>query len=156
MVVSSHFPRAVETAELVLPALGDLSLHVEPGVGEHDPGPTCDGMTYDAYVEKYGPGLTWDDPFLNIFEDGETMSAFHHRAASTLYALSNLHAGRTVMIFCHGGVIDVAFRSLLRLPIAGGFALHTLNTSITAFTRAEPLKWVIERYNDAAHLDGLS
>lgn len=155
VVVSSHFPRAIETAEIILPALGDHQLHIEPGVGEHDPGPICDGLTYDDYVKRYGPGLTWDDPFQNIFEDGETMSAFHHRAASALHALANAHEGKTLVIFCHGGVIDVAFRSFLRLPIAGGFELHTLNTAITSFARVNATKWVIERYNDSAHLAGL-
>jgi len=156
VIVSSHFPRAIETAEIIAPALGDLHIHIEPGVGEHDPGPICDGMTYDAYVKRYGPGLDWDDPFHNVFEDGETMSAFHHRAASALYALASTYAGKTVVVFCHGGVVDVAFRSLLRLPIAGGFALHTLNTSISSFERVNPTKWVLERYNDAAHLADLS
>jgi len=159
ILVASHFPRAIETAQIIAPALGNLEMHIEPGVGEHDPGPLCDGMTYDDYVAKYGPGLTWEDPFRNIFEDGETMSAFHHRAASALYALANMHAGKTVVVVCHGGVVDVAFRSLLRLPIAGVFELKTLNTSITSFERAgqsDPTKWVIERYNDAAHLAGIA
>lgn len=156
VLVSSHFPRAIETAEIIAPALGNLEMHIEPGVGEHDPGPICDGMTYDAYVQRYGRGTSWEDPFHNVFEGGETMSAFHHRAASALYALSNTYAGKTVVITCHGGVVDVAFRSLLRLPIAGVFELKTLNTSITSFEQAEPLKWAIERYNDAAHLAGLA
>jgi len=156
VLVSSHFPRAIQTAEIIAPALGNLSIHIEPGVGEHDPGPICDGLTYDAYVERYGPNLNWEDPFHNVFEDGETMSAFHHRAATALHDLAKTFEGKTVVIACHGGVVDVAFRSFLRLPMAGSFDLHTLNTSITSFERVSAVRWKIERYNDAAHLDGLT
>ena len=39
--------------------------------------------------------------------------------------------------------------------MAGGFELHTLNTSITSFERLGQVRWKLERYNDAAHLDGL-
>lgn len=156
VLVSSHFPRAMQTAEIIQPALHNLPILIEPGIGEHDPGPICDGLTYDDYVERYGRGLDWDDPFHHVFEDGETMSAFHHRAATSLHAIAKTHEGKTTVIVCHGGVIDVAFRSFLRMPPAGGFDLHTINTSITSFERVSAIRWKIERYNDAAHLDGLT
>ena len=59
------------------------------------------------------------------------------------------------MVVCHGGVVDVAFRSLLGLPITGGFELHTVNTSLTELVQTRPGRWRLARYNDAAHLAGL-
>ena len=124
-------------------------------MGEHDPGPICDGLTYVEFEARYGKELDWNDPFREYFTGGETMSAFHHRVATALHEIADRHRGRTVVIACHGGVVDVAFRSFLRMPIAGNFVLHTLNTSITSFERTRPRKWKLERYNDAAHLAGL-
>ena len=41
---ASNFPRAIETATIVAPAIGSLSITVDSGWGEHDPGPDCDGL----------------------------------------------------------------------------------------------------------------
>jgi probable phosphoglycerate mutase len=59
------------------------------------------------------------------------------------------------VVACHGGVIDAAFRQLLNTPPIGAFALYTLNTSITEFSRPSTGQVVLLRYNDAAHLAGL-
>ena len=72
-----------------------------------------------------------------------------------IHALATAHVGKTVVVACHGGVIDVAFRSFLRAPLAGSFELFTINPAITSFERVGPVRWKLERYNDAAHLDGL-
>ncbi|MDP4642165.1 MAG: histidine phosphatase family protein, partial [Ilumatobacteraceae bacterium] len=37
-VVSSSFPRAMQTADIVAPFVGHSDLDVRPGFGEHDPG----------------------------------------------------------------------------------------------------------------------
>jgi probable phosphoglycerate mutase len=151
-LVSSDFARAQETAAIIAPALGGLPVVVDPGVGEHDPGPDCDGLTFAAFVERYGADRNWEDPYHDNFPGGETYAAFHHRVATALHRLAADHAGRTVVVACHGGVVDVAFRSFLRLPLAGGFELHTVNASLTVFCRVAAAKWRLERYNDAAHL----
>ena len=69
-------------------------------------------------------------------------------------------SGRTTLVTCHGGVIDVVFRQLLSLPPVAPFDLWTLNTSITEFAALHPsgerpTRWRLVRYNDAAHLAGL-
>jgi broad specificity phosphatase PhoE len=65
------------------------------------------------------------------------------------------HAGATIVASCHGGVVDAAFRQLLNTPPVGSFALYTLNTSITEFSRPGRGHTVLLRYNDASHLAGL-
>jgi hypothetical protein len=58
-------------------------------------------------------------------------------------------------------VIDAALRELLGLPMVGAFELSTENTSLTELVfipgrdRRTP-RWRLVRYNDAAHLAGLS
>lgn len=154
VLVSSTMPRAVETAELIAPALGDLPVVLDDGVREHEPGQDVDGMTFAAFVERFGRPDWASDPYHHGFPGGETLAEFQHRVATALHRLVRTHAGKTVVVSCHGGVIDVAVRTFLRTPMTGGFETWTRNTSITEFERAESV-WRLHRYNDAAHLAGL-
>jgi 2,3-bisphosphoglycerate-dependent phosphoglycerate mutase len=155
LLVASNFPRAIETAEIIAPALGELPVVVDPAVGEHDPGPDFDGMGYEAYLEQHGMPDWENDPFGVTFVGGETLAEFHHRVGRGLHRLVDGNEGRTVVVVCHGGVVDAAFRTLLRLPMTGAFELRTTNTSLTELVRLRPGRWILARYNDAAHLDGL-
>lgn len=154
VLLSSTFPRARETAEIVSGAL-ELPVVSHVDLGEHDPGPECDGLTFEDYVERYGRGDWEHDPYAHGFPGGETLAAFQHRAADALARVARDHDGASVMVVCHGGVIDRAVRLFLQAPATGGFEVHTLNTSITEFLLVRPGRWRMLRYNDAAHLAGL-
>jgi probable phosphoglycerate mutase len=155
LLVASNFARAIETAEILAPALGELPVVVDPEMGEHDPGPEFDGMTFEAYLDRHGMPDWENDPFGVSFAGGETLAEFHHRVGRGLHRLVEENDGRTVVVVCHGGVIDTAFRTLLRLPMTGAFELRTTNTSLTEFSRVRVGRWRLLRYNDAAHLDGV-
>lgn len=156
VVISSNFARAQQTAEALLPALGLSSFEVDPGFGEHDPGPDLDGTSFVDYVERFGTPDWSGDPHTVVFPGGETTAEFHLRVGAALSRTTSERAGSTVVIVCHGGVIDAVFRQLLRLPATGGFELQTSNTSITEFASTDaPGVWRLVRYNDAAHLAGL-
>jgi probable phosphoglycerate mutase len=154
VLISSNFQRAIETAEAIAPALGNPDIAIDPGFGEHDPGPDIDGMTFDAYVERFGTP-DWTDPDVDVFPGGETIAAFHRRVGAALAATMEAHRGASIVVSCHGGVVDATFRQLLRTASTGSFELHTLNTSITEFVSAPSGEWRLRRYNDAAHLHGL-
>jgi broad specificity phosphatase PhoE len=151
---TSHYPRARETAEAVAPVLG-LDPIEDPGFGEHDPGAEVDGMTFTEFVERYGHPEWHGDPHAEVFPGGETIATFHHRVGAAAARALDEHRGGTIVVSCHGGVVDAVFRLLLRLPQTGGFELFTVNTSLTEFASADQGKWVLARYNDAAHLAGL-
>ena len=151
---ASGYPRAVETAGVIATVLGQEVI-VEEGFGEHDPGPECDGLTFDEFVDRHGFPDWEGDPFGESFPGGETVAAFHHRVGSALSRTLARHAGGTIVIVCHGGVIDAVMRLALRAPTSGGFDIQAKNTSITELLVARPGRWRLERYNDAAHLAGL-
>ena len=149
---SSAYPRAVETAEALRGVLG-RPVQIEPGFGEHDPGPICDGLTFDEFVERYGVPNWEGDPHGETFPGGgETLAEFQHRVGATVHRILARHAGGTVLVACHGGVIDAVLRSALHAPAAGSFELHTANASLTELVRIRPGRWRIVRYNDGAHL----
>jgi len=155
VVIASHFPRAHETARIVAEAFGDTELAIDAGFGEHDPGPDCDGMTMDAFVERYGSSAWEDDPFGVTFPGGETLAAFHYRVGAALRRLIDERNGQTIVVVCHGGVIDAVLRQALKTAPTGVFTLNTLNTSITELRLVASNKWLMRRYGDSAHLAGL-
>jgi probable phosphoglycerate mutase len=154
VLLSSNFPRAIETAEAIAPAFGNPTIEIDPGFGEHDPGPEIDGMTFEGYVERFGVP-DWTNPDVEVFPGGETVAAFHRRVGDALASTLEVHRGKSIIVACHGGVVDATFRHLLRTASTGSFELHTLNTSLTEFTTAPSGEWRLKRYNDAAHLHGL-
>ena len=155
VLVSSHYARARETAEIVAPAIGGLDVVEDPGFGEHDPGPDCDGMGFDEYIERYGTGWWEGDPFGMSFPGGETVAAFQFRVGQAIRRMVDAHADQTIVVVCHGGVVDAALRVALKAPPTGGFEIHTMNTSITEIHLIKDNLWRLIRYNDVAHLVGL-
>jgi probable phosphoglycerate mutase len=154
-LVSSNFARAIESAEIIGPALGDLPLEIDADFGEHDPGPDIDGMTFDTYVERFGTPEWHGDPHAEVFPGGETTAEFHLRVGAAVSRLIDRYAGRTIVVVCHGGVVDAVMRQVLRAPATGSFVLQTRNTSITETARVDSATWRLVRYNDSAHLAGL-
>ncbi len=155
VLISSSFPRARETAQIIAPGLGSLSINVMPQWGEHDPGPQCDGMTYKDFIDLYGMPDWETDPHAITFPGGETVAEFHLRVGAALANTVRTYDGATIVVTCHGGVIDAILRTALRAPTTGFFEVHTLNTSITEVQHLRAGRWKLVRYNDAAHLSGL-
>lgn len=160
VLISSQYPRAHETATIIAPSLGiDVAaIERDAGFGEHDPGPVCDGMSYDEFTRQFRDvAVGWDhqDPFATTFPDGETIAAFQFRVGNAVRGVLDRHEGRTVVVACHGGVIDATLRLALKAPAMGAFEIHTVNTSVTELLLAKPTTWRLVRYNDSAHLAGL-
>jgi probable phosphoglycerate mutase len=155
VLISSHYARARETAEIIAPALGGLAVIEDDGFGEHDPGPDCDGMGFDEYLARYGAGWWQGDPFATSFPGGETIAAFQFRVGQAIRRTVDDYADRTVVVACHGGVVDAALRLALKSSGTGGFEIQTLNTSITELQLVKDNLWRLVRYNDTAHLVGL-
>jgi 2,3-bisphosphoglycerate-dependent phosphoglycerate mutase len=155
VLIASQYARARETAEILAPAIGGLSVVEDAGFGEHDPGPDCDGMSFDDYVERFGVGWWEGDPFGISFPGGETVAAFQFRIGQAIRRTIDAYADKTVVVVCHGGVVDAALRLALKAPATGSFEIHTLNTSITEIHLIKDNKWRLIRYNDVGHLVGL-
>ncbi len=155
LIVSSQFPRARETAEIVAAAFGRPEVVVDPAFGEHDPGEQCDGMTMADFVDRFGTGAWEEDPFGVTFPGGETLAEFHFRIGTAVRRLTDEHPDATIMVSCHGGVIDTVLRQALKTAPTGAFNISTLNTSITELELVRPNRWALRRYGDTAHLHGL-
>ena len=155
VLYSSAYPRALETAQIIAPAFKGLEINVEPGFGEHDPGPQCDGMTYVDFMAKHGRPNWGGDPNAVFFPGGETIAQFHSRVSGALNDLLRKYSGKSVLVTCHGGVVDAVIRRHLKTPQTGAFEMHTKNCSLTELVEIRDDHWALMRYNDHAHLQGL-
>ena len=158
VVIASNYARAQETAEIVTAGLGWPAVEIDAGFGEHDPGPECDGLSFAEYLARFEVGAeAWEasDPFAVTVPGGETVAAFHYRVGAALSALLAAHDGGSVLVFCHGGVVNAVLRQALRAPAMGSFETFTTNAAITELLHVRAGLWRLLRYNDAAHLVGL-
>ena len=155
VLMSSVLPRAVETAEIIAPAFGMSSADVVKDADLHELSPgEADGVTWDEFEKVFGdPGMR-QNPYVRIAPGGESIAEFQLRVGRALARVAADHDGQTVVIACHGGVIDTSMILFLGLPRFGTLAeFRTANSSITEWWRDGtdgPCRLV--RYNDAAHL----
>ncbi len=158
---ASILPRAIETAELLAPALDGLSVQQDCDLCEQHPG-EGDGLRWEEFEARYRPEGWRFDPYEPVAPGGESVAEFNARVARTLTGLASRHAGETVVVACHGGVVAASMISFLGLPFHGGLTqLFSQNTSLTEWVLPDdeaehPHPWRLLRYNDAAHLAGVA
>jgi len=155
VMVTSVLPRAIETAATIAPALG-----VAPGaipqdcdLCERHPG-EGDGLTWDELVARYGALDPVRDPDRPMSPGGESGRTFRRRARDRVQRLADGNRGRTIVVVTHGGVILAVTLGLLGLG-PRSFAHQLANTSVTEWVRTTDGRWLLHRFNDAAHLEAL-
>jgi probable phosphoglycerate mutase len=153
-IYSSDLSRASQTALPAAQALG-LPIRLDPGLRERCFG-AFEGHTY-AQIESLWPAdaQAWRrrDPEFAA-PGGESLTAFHGRCVGAVLNVAAAHAGQTIVVVAHGGVLDALYRSASR---AGPQAPRTWQLSNAAINRLlvtdEGLMLV--GWNDCQHLEGL-
>jgi 2,3-bisphosphoglycerate-dependent phosphoglycerate mutase len=152
---SSVLPRAVETAQIIAPAVGGgvTGLVEDCCFCELHPGES-DGITWDEFEERYGQPEMFANPTKPFSPDGESWNAFVGRITGAVEAVVQRHPGELVVVACHGGVIEATMVSLL--PFGEQLRPMRLPTAYTSLTEWEKddQDWTLVRYNDVAHLGG--
>lgn len=158
VLLTSLLPRAIETAQIVAPAIGGLEAIQDCELCEIHPGES-EGLGWAEFQSQY-LGDSWD-PEVPADPGGESWMAFAERVAKALRRYAEDHAGRTVVAAVHGGVIEHSFSAFLDLHPAHGGLGYVQNSSITEWRygslpfRGQEPRWRLVRFNDAAHLLGL-
>jgi probable phosphoglycerate mutase len=99
-----------------------------------------------------------DQPERPISPGGESLASFQRRVDARVSKLLVEHAGQTVVVVCHGGVISAASHGFIGSSMHGGLIrFEPENTSITEWVYRDEaeVRWVLARFNDASHLVGL-
>ena len=159
VLISSTMLRARQTAEIIAPAL-NLSILYDDEVQEWR-FPEDETLNVDEYVEHFKSIPHDQKPFFQVIPGAESWVQFMLRASIALNRLTQQYEDKTIVVVCHGGVIDASFHlflhlSTLHLPPA---SFDTHNTSITHWYRTTsdifPTNWALESYNDIMHLRDL-
>jgi len=143
LVLVSPLARARETARIC--AYGQVA-EVEPDLLEWDYG-DYDGRTA-ADIRRERPGWT---PWTGGFPGGETLEEVAVRADRVLARVQEVEGD--VALFAHGHILRVIAARWLEQPplLAARYYLATATLSTLAWERETP---VIERWNEACHLEG--
>lgn len=151
VVLSSDLWRAAETARIATSHLG-LPIITSTRLRERNYG-IYQGLDWSALTEGLAnKGVNFRDPAQEI-EDGESFGSFAQRITETMDAYAQKYAGKKILVFTHGGVVDIAWRK------AGGHALTVkregtiLNTSINLFDIDTAGNWRMGAWNQVDHLD---
>jgi probable phosphoglycerate mutase len=165
VLISSTLPRARQTAEAIAPALG-LPILWDDEVQELRPG-DADGLTLTEMTERYGLPNFEADPYRPFAPGGESWALFLLRVGTALHRIADEHAGKHIVVVCHGGIIDgsmLCFFGASTQTVNYRVEFFTHNTAITHWERVTrtgpgwemhpgtPTRWRLVGYNDIAHL----
>jgi probable phosphoglycerate mutase len=116
---ASDLLRARQTAE---PIAGELALPAvaEAGLREQSFG-RVDGMRVAdiqrEHPEAWAGWLRFEEDF--AMPEGESTRSFHARVIAAVQRLVAAHAGQTVVVVTHGGVLDMIYRTARSLGLSG-------------------------------------
>jgi probable phosphoglycerate mutase len=159
---SSVMARAVQTAQILAPALGDLEVRQDCAFCEGHPGAEADGLSWDEYDQRWPWPAEWS-PEARRDPGSESFADMRERVSARLDALAERHDGETVVVACHGGVVLHTMFQWLQLDPAGDSGrawLDPVNTSLTEWRLADNPFWSgalpvqLVRFNDHGHLRG--
>lgn len=151
-VVSSDLARAHQTATVSAHHFG-VPITTTPTLRERNYG------IYEGHpltvVQGRRAGLkdfNLRDPHAPI-QDGETLTVFAQRIKGAFEDLAVAYPGRNVMVFAHGGVIDIVWRLTQQLDLEAFRAEAIVNASINEFSVDARQQWQMTRWGQTKHLE---
>jgi 2,3-bisphosphoglycerate-dependent phosphoglycerate mutase len=156
VLISSRLLRAEQTATIIAPALG-LPIIFDDEIQEWYEG-YVENIPGELYIGAFEAVPIEQRPFFQWLPSSESWVQFMLRACTALNRITQEHEGKTIVLVCHGGIIDASFLFFLGLSTTR-YALgrfNPQNTAITYWCKAardlRPMSWILEKYNDTAHL----
>lgn len=154
LLLSSDLQRARQTALPLERALARAAL-VQPGFREQGFG-VLEGLDVPTiktrHPELWAQWLRHDADY--ALPEGESVRGFHARVLAAMRDLAQAHAGKTLLLVTHGGVLDMLWRT------AHGLSLHGPRECAIPNTGINRLRWRggtldILRWAEDAHLSDL-
>lgn len=155
ILISSSMRRARQTAQIIAPAL-NLPI-VEDSEVEEWRNVTGHGLSIEEFRARISSLPSDQRPFYSPSAGSENWVQFIFRAVCGLNRITQEHAGKNIVVVCHGGVIEAAFLFFCGLSITQppSMIIDPFYTSITHWEKiAAPSRdrWMLVSYNDTAHL----
>jgi len=151
-IYSSDLQRVRETAQPAAKALG-LEVALEAGLRERHYG-MFETLTYVECRERFpaeferfrAKELEFD------FGSGESLQAFNARALASVGAIAARHAGEAVLVFTHGGGLEMLYRAATARGLRSVRDFEIPNAAINRFEFAAG-RWRLRAWADCAHLE---
>nr|WP_313657806.1 histidine phosphatase family protein [Achromobacter ruhlandii] len=151
-IYSSDLLRAHATATPVSEQL-DLRVRIEPGIRERGFG-VLEGLDLDR-IDVLAPeaAAAWRsrDP-LRALDGGETLGQFQSRVIATVDDVASRHIGERILMFTHGGVLDIIWRHASGVPLNAPRDAALLNVSINR-VGVRGRQWEVLDWGDVGHVD---
>lgn len=148
VLVSSDLGRAYATAVAAAGHFG-LSIERSPQLRERCYG-VYEGRDWTSLESLRA--LNFRDPEQAV-EQGETLPVFAQRIVNAFEELAQRHRGRNVMVFSHGGVIDIAWRKTSGVALDAPRHAPIMNASINQFAISEDRLWSAQAWGQTTHLE---
>jgi probable phosphoglycerate mutase len=153
-VVTSDLSRAHATGAPLAQVTGAALRH-DAGLRERAFG-IFEGLTFEEIGQRHPEGAeSWRrrDPAFGP-DGGETLQAFFDRCVATAQRLAAAHAGESIALVAHGGVLDCLYRAATRLPLQAPRTWQVPNATINRLLWS-PEGFTLVGWNDDAHLQDL-
>ncbi len=154
-IIASDLQRAHQTAQALARVQG-MPVHTDPGLRERCFG-GFEGLLY-AEIEQRFPRefAAWQARDIDgVMPPGirvaETFRQFYQRCVHAITRLAQQHAGRSLALVAHGGVLECAYRAALGLALDTPRDFAVLNASINRFSVTDG-KLTLLSWGEVAHL----
>lgn len=151
VLYSSDLGRAIETAKEIVSVTGH-QIFTDARLRERHLG-IFQGLNADEINERYpeerrlmrtsGPGY--------VIPGGESMIQQVERNVAFLDSLAVRHAGETIVVVTHGGVVSGFFRHTLAIPLDAPRRFEFVNAGLNVFAH-EDGNWLLLTWGDVSHL----
>ncbi|MFO1386304.1 MAG: histidine phosphatase family protein [Chitinivorax sp.] len=151
-IYSSDLIRTLQTARYAAQLL-DLPIHLRSDLRERHYG-AFQGLTYSE-AERNFPGdyarFKAREAAYEILDDGESLLQHRQRVQICLENIAAKHAGESVLIVTHGGVLDIIYRLATGLDMSAprDFGIPNAALNWINFRQGE---WQLLQWADQAHL----
>ncbi len=148
-IYSSPLNRALQTAEIIQAALPHLPLHLRPDLVEYDLGDWA-GLSFATLKDerRLWERMAADPDFAP--PGGESPRHFARRIVAALREIANVHAGNTVIVVGHGGVIATALALLIHGDGSHWTEYDLANGAFSVLAMGEQPRLL--SHNETAHL----
>jgi probable phosphoglycerate mutase len=152
VVVTSDLSRAHATAS-VIATLNACPLILEPGLRERSFG-SFEGLTHSEVAQRWPEqSQRWrsrDPDFAP--GDGESLRVFFDRCIAATLRVVEAHAGKTIILVAHGGVLDCLYRAATRVDLDAPRIWQLDNAAINRMLHTDSGLTLVG-WNDTCHLD---
>jgi len=156
-VYCSDMSRTRDTARMICDAMRfEGSIQEDPMLREWNLG-ILQGKTHLEGHTNYTEVMEGMEKPEYTIPEGESQNGFQARIIQGIEAIADRHVGQTILVVCHGGVLN----SMRRYTLKGAQSVASTNCSINRFllrcTNTTPegvrdWQWVLESWNEVEHL----